>query len=156
MISKSRQLSVTEPLRVPPPAFVMLNDCVEELWPTVMLPKLRGVVWLTLQTGDGESPFPVQETSKLQGVPVSIVHVLGPVDWGVKRTCTVTDSPAAKLYDPLPDVISKSGQLSLTEPLRVPPPVFVILNDCVEELLPVTTFPNLRVSFGETEHLGLL
>ena len=109
-----------------------------------------------MQTGDGESPFPVQETSKLQGVPVSIVHVLGPVDWGVKRTCTVTDSPAAKLYDPLPDVISKSGQLSLTEPLRVPPPVFVILNDCVEELLPVTTFPNLRVSFGETEHLGLL
>jgi hypothetical protein len=108
VISKSGQLSLTEPVKVPPPVFVMLNDCVEELWPTVISPKLRGVVWLTSQTGACGSPVPMQETSTLHGVPVSIVHVLTPVDWGVKRTSTVTDSPAARLYDPLPDVISKS------------------------------------------------
>jgi len=80
VISKSAQLSLTEPLSVPPPVFVILNDCVEELWPTVVVPKPRGVVWLTLQMGGCDVPVPVQETSTLHGVPVSIVHVFAPTD----------------------------------------------------------------------------
>src|SRR5689334_23480808 len=117
-------------------------------WPTATVAKSIAV-GLTLHARTaGVIPIPLQATVQ---APTPIEQVFAPAALGAKRSANVAAWPAVRLNEPLPRR-EKSAQLSVTTPVRVPPPTFVTVI-VVSRWAPMVTLPKAMVP-GATEQAG--